>query len=357
MVGEGGMTATETLHLGAERAPFVMLPRWLLHSQVSDGAKVLYCVLHDLVAGREGPTRPVTRAQLADCCRVSVDTVDRRLAELIKAGAVEKQAQFETHQGQLANVYWVRLSPPAVAVRPLVDNIGNPGRTVAAPPAAPLRPPQPQGYVEPGRVGAAPREEQEVQELPPQPPRPAGGPSRSTRPIRRRSGGSSLRAVGANPRAQTDRAVAAEQAEMAARRAAELEARTAARRAAEDAARAETVRFEAEALALSAVLDEARLAAVVDRVASTLVRSPLARSPLALTRAVVTWCRDAVVDQPGPFLAAVDTILAGSQPVGALRADTSPRLTLATPPAGTVPLRVRIARLVSSHDTEAQASA
>jgi hypothetical protein len=90
------MSATDTLHLGAERAPFVMLPRCLLHQgEISDGAKVLYCMLHDLVAGREGPTRPVTRGQLAECCGVSVDT-DRRLAELIRVGAVEKQAQFET---------------------------------------------------------------------------------------------------------------------------------------------------------------------------------------------------------------------------------------------------------------------
>src|SRR5207245_4343434 len=69
-VGERSMTLTAApqppMQLTAERAPFVMLPRWLLQqTKISDGAKVLYCVLHDLVAGREGPTRPVTRGQLA----------------------------------------------------------------------------------------------------------------------------------------------------------------------------------------------------------------------------------------------------------------------------------------------------
>src|SRR5688572_22996525 len=96
-----------TLQVRAERAPFVMLPRWLLyHDAVGEGAKFLYCVLHDLVNGREGPTRPVTRAELAGVCGVSVDTVDRRLAELVAAGAVEKQAQIRAG-GQVANVYQV----------------------------------------------------------------------------------------------------------------------------------------------------------------------------------------------------------------------------------------------------------
>ena len=88
------MGAGQTLQLRGERAPFVMLPRWLLyHPGVGEGAKFLYCVLHDLVAGREGPTRPVTRAELAACCAVSVDTIDRRLAQLVAAAAVEKHTQ------------------------------------------------------------------------------------------------------------------------------------------------------------------------------------------------------------------------------------------------------------------------
>ncbi len=217
------MTSNGTMELRAERAPFVMLPRWLLyHPQVGEGAKFLYCVLHDLVAGREGPTRPVTRAQLADSCGVSVDTIDRRLTQLGAAGAVEKQAQIEAG-GQVANVYQVWLTPPdgirrtllAVPTQsdrsgggapqepipPLPGKPGSPvenrGRVFAAPvegcanpqvnrsrkSAAPPSDSQPGPYAcgAPGRKFAAPSvfEEQE-EEVPPQPPRAAGGPTLRT---------------------------------------------------------------------------------------------------------------------------------------------------------------------------------
>src|SRR5438552_1601391 len=100
------------MHLRAERAPFVMLPRWLLyHPEVGEGAKFLYCVLHDLVHGSEGPTRPVTRAKLAELCRVSPNTIDRRLAELVAVRAVDKEPQILAG-GQVANVYHVWLTPP-----------------------------------------------------------------------------------------------------------------------------------------------------------------------------------------------------------------------------------------------------
>jgi len=335
------MTAVETLQLGAERAPFVMLPRWLLHSEVSDGAKVLYCMLHDLVAGREGPTRPVSRAQLAAGGRVSVDTVDRRLAELIRIGAVEKQTQFETERGQLANVYWVRLSPPVALVRGTVAHSG-PGRGGATSPVVPVRPAPPHGCGDPGRMGAAPKEEQD-QEFPPQPPRTAGGPTGTFRTPRRRPGGTTLRAVGANPRAETDRVVAAEQAAAAARRAADLEAATAARRAAEATAQADTDRFVVEASAVSAVLDDDLLVDLVDLVGSGLA-GPLARSPLALTRTVVGWCRSAIAVFPGPVPVALRAaVAAGWQPAG--DPPTTSAAMLPAPPE-TTDLRTRIARLV-----------
>lgn len=344
------MTATDMLHLGAEPAPFVMLPRWLLHSGVSDGAKVLYCMLHDLVAGREGATRPVTRAQLAECCGVSVDTVDRRLAELIKAGAVEKQAQFETGQGQLANVYWVRLSPPAAAMRPPVDNLDTPGRNPAAPPAAAVRPAQPQPCVDPGRAAAAPIEEQEVEELiPPQPPRSAGGPNAShndeeTPPGRsRRAERTNPRALGANPRAEDDRAEEARRCELAEQREAEVAAELAARQAAEAEAQAAAAAFEAEATALSGALDDDHLTTVVERATEQLA-GPLARSPFAVARAVVAWCRGAVGQRPGSVVDAIDAALTDGWAPG----DEPPGAPLELPPAGpaTAPLLERVRPLV-----------
>lgn len=349
------MTAIETLHVGAERAPFVMLPRWLLHHrEISDGAKVLYGMLHDLVAGREGPTRPVTRGQLAACCGVSVATVDRRLSELVAAGAVDKHAQFETHQGQLANVYWVRLSPPAANLQPPVDISGDPGCSAVAPPAANLQPPPLQPCVEGGCMDEAPSQEELKEELPPQPPRRAGGPEfPSTIRPGRRGASTNLRSVGANPRSEADRLEVARRAEQAARREAELEAVTARRRAAEAAARAETDAAETEALALSGVLDDERLTAVVARVKDGLAR-PLARSSLALSRAVVGWCRGAAEQRPGAFLAAVDGALTddGHRPPDEDE-ELPARLALPTPAPGTPALRERIAAILTSATAEA----
>jgi hypothetical protein len=341
-VTTGRNVSGERLQLRAERAPFVMLPRWLLHHRgIGDGAKVLYGMLHDLVAGREGPTRPVTRGQLAACCDVSVATVDRRLAELVAAGAVEKQAQFETHQGQLANVYLVRLSPPAANLLPPVENSEDPGCITAVPPSSSLQPPQLQPCADGVLTGAAPYEE-EKQELPPQPPRTAGGPGdaspngngllKATRPVGgRRVDGTSLRAAGVNPRAAEALAAAERERERAARLEAELEAKTAARLAAERAGEADRAAFEAEALAVSAALDDPRLATIVDTVREGMA-GPLARSPLAVTRAVVDWCRGVSADGPD------GTSLAAAADAGEPR-----RLTA---DAGAVSLRRRVSELL-----------
>jgi hypothetical protein len=325
------MSATETLHVAAERAPFVMLPRWLLHApEVSDGAKLLYCMLHDLVAGREGPTRPVTRGQLGEACGVSVDTVDRRLGELIEVGAVEKQAQFEIHQGQLANVYWVRLSPPAAALRPPVENFGTPGRNGAAPP------PQPCG--DPGRVGAAPSQEEQEEEPSPPTPRRAGGLDASSGGVGRRTDGANLRALGANPRAETA-AARAEQAQLeAARRAAEIDAEVAARRAEAEEATAERTRAEAEATSVSAALDDELLHRLLPRCREGLP-GPLACSAAGLTRAAVTWCRAALVEWPGDLAVAVRRSLEGPPPGPD---GSASRLPLPPAPPGASPLLDRV---------------
>ncbi|MDQ1518594.1 MAG: hypothetical protein QOE80_4424, partial [Actinomycetota bacterium] len=182
----------QALHLQGERLPFAMLPRWLLyHREVAEGAKFLYCVLHDLVSGREGPTRPVTRAELAAWCGVSADTVDRRLAELVAVGAVEKQPRIRAG-GQQANVYMVWLTPPDGLQRDTGGPVDNRGRNVAAPVEGGANPPVsrrresaaplPAGSAGPhprgggGRTGAAPDRKDEQEDIPPQPPRTAGGP-------------------------------------------------------------------------------------------------------------------------------------------------------------------------------------
>jgi len=135
----------------------------------------------------------------------------------------------------------------------------------AAPP--PASDPEPRGCGGQSRDGAAPWVSRTSRRRSPPTPRTAGGlpasPTDHTNGISRRAEGMNPRALGANPRAEADRAVESRQRELAERREAELAAAAATRRAHEEEARVAAAAFEAEADALSAVLDDARLAAVV----------------------------------------------------------------------------------------------
>lgn len=370
-MGERGVI--ETMHLSAEHSPFVMLPRWLLYrGEVSDGAKLLYCVLHDLVVGREGPTRPVTRAQLGSACRVSVDTVDRRLAELVAVGAVEKHAQVISG-GQAANIYQVWLTPPEGLRRQPLDSRSNPvdnrGRSFAAPVegcanslvnrsrefAAPPQPgPQPCGNR--SREFAAPSSlEEQDQEIPPQPPRRAGGPDGPQDPnpaeLPRRANGTNPRANGTHPRGDEERGEAERLRTGRERAQAEIDAQMAARREESLAATRVQAEFLAEQLALSAVLDDELLAGVVDRVRVGLP-GPLARSPFALARNVAKLCRRAHAAHPGGLVAALSSALVEDLDGSNLSGDVPPvplaPVPLAPAPPGTPALQKRIQAFLHS---------
>ena len=188
-----------------------------------------------------------------------------------------------------------------------------------------------------------------MKKSPPQPPRTAGGlDAPQTDPptgASRRAEGMNPRAVGANPRAEADRAEELHQRELAERREADLVAAAVARRAHEDEGRAAAAAFEAEAIALSALLDDARLAAVV-ALATDGLTGPLARSPFAAARAVVAWCRGAANSYPGPLAAAVDGALAAQLRPDPGGGESHEPLELAAPAAGTPALRDRLAPLV-----------
>ena len=102
----------------------------------------------------------------------------------------------------------------------------------------------------------------------------------------------------------------------------------------------EAERLEAEALALSAALPDGLLVEVVSVVGRGM-SGPLAASSLALARAVLSWCRAAADHRPGPLPAAVTAGLASGLTVG----EEAAALALPAAPAGTAPLRHRIARL------------
>jgi hypothetical protein len=163
---------------------------------------------------------------------------------------------------------------------------------------------------------------------------------------RRRSEGANPRASRTNPRAAAELAAAERDRQRGARLEAEAEAKTSARLAVERAGEAGRVAFEAEALAVSVVLDDGQLHAVVKLVRAALV-GPLAQSALPVSRAVVDWCRHAAANHPDlPSLAAaVDVALAVGQ---GLPSYPVPPLALAAAPPEGVPLRRRIADLMAS---------
>jgi hypothetical protein len=198
--------------------------------------------------------------------------------------------------------------------------------------------------VGPTPVDQAPKEEVPNTEelIPPQPPRTAGGHGELESEAAT-TGGRRSRATGTNPRAEGERAEAARLEAEAARRQAELEARTDARRSADLAAEQEAERLEAEALSISAALDDATLGPVVARAAAGL-SGLLAGSTVAVTRAVVAWCRTAAATHPGPFADALSAGLAAGLAAG----EGSAPLDLPAAPVGTAPLRTRIAAVLKT---------
>lgn len=211
---------------------------------------------------------------------------------------------------------------------------------------APVQPaPENPTSVRPAPVVQAPKEEVPTTqnlENPPTPRTAGGYQVAQDRPTAngRRVDGTNPRARQANPRSEAELVEAARlEAEVAARQR-QLERTNEARRAGDRAAHAEADRLEAEALAVSAALDDGRLAAVVGVVTEKMA-GPLARSPLAISRAVVGWCRTANAEQPGRLC---DAVAAGLT-AGLTAGEGSAPLALPPAPADTTPLRHRIGAL------------
>lgn len=93
--------------LRIERGAFVIVPDWVTdHPDVSDRAHRLYCVLRQYESSDDGTCFP-KRATLAARLGCSVDTVDRALAELVKAGAVDKEHRTTARGDSTSNLYTV----------------------------------------------------------------------------------------------------------------------------------------------------------------------------------------------------------------------------------------------------------
>lgn len=89
---------------------FVVLPAWVLAAPISDGALRLYCVLADY-ANRDGRSWP-TRKALGERMGCSVDTVDRRVTELIDAHLLSKTARRTAAGDPTSNLWILRVRPP-----------------------------------------------------------------------------------------------------------------------------------------------------------------------------------------------------------------------------------------------------
>lgn len=113
-------------------ATFAVVPTWVLDSDVNAAAIRLYAVL-----GRyadQGGTCWPSRATLAARVRVSTDTVDRALRQLVGIGAVTITRRHGTDGSQTSSLYRLHVTPAGGAA-----NLRLPSRTSAETPAAPVR--------------------------------------------------------------------------------------------------------------------------------------------------------------------------------------------------------------------------
>lgn len=96
------------------RLPFAIMPYWVLDCpelEPFDIAVYAAIARHADAAGFAHPSR----ARIAQLARVSVKTVDRAVARLVDAGALEKQNRRDAAGDPTSNLYLVHETPAGVA--------------------------------------------------------------------------------------------------------------------------------------------------------------------------------------------------------------------------------------------------
>jgi Helix-turn-helix domain len=111
--------------LAREGGPFVVVPAWVLSTDLSDGALRTYCVLAGF-ADHEGASWP-SRRTLAERMHCSIDTVDRRVMELKEAGLLRAQGRASAEGRQTSNLWILVSRHPQAAI------LQGGGRVDAAP--------------------------------------------------------------------------------------------------------------------------------------------------------------------------------------------------------------------------------
>ena len=104
------MTDRTDTGVRSDIGPFVIVPAWLIDAVPDPGAILAWCTVATF-ADREGVCWP-SRKRLAAMMRCSTDTVDRRLARLTEAGALEVQPRRTDEGDQDTNRYVLRYAAP-----------------------------------------------------------------------------------------------------------------------------------------------------------------------------------------------------------------------------------------------------
>lgn len=133
----------ETVEITTDTGRFALVPEWVLLSRVSDRAIRVYAVMASRWADRGDGSCWPSRSTIAATLGVSVDTVDRALADLVKHGAISIIPRHHDSGAQTSNGYVLhRVLPGRNIAAPQPQTCPPPSRNIAAPPAANLRPKQ-----------------------------------------------------------------------------------------------------------------------------------------------------------------------------------------------------------------------
>lgn len=139
-VGTPSTAASSGDRVTSDIGPFAMLPQWILHADISDRAVRLFAILARHADRDTGEAYP-SRRTLAQTLKVSRDSVDRALKELVSIGAVEVEPRLDAFGDWTTNLYRLRfVQPVAATMRPPISTDAETGsRTPAETVAAPMR--------------------------------------------------------------------------------------------------------------------------------------------------------------------------------------------------------------------------
>jgi hypothetical protein len=101
---------SDDIEVTSDTGPFVIVPEWVLVARISHGAVRLYASLARYADSVTGVAWP-SRRTLATRLRVSADTIDRWVKELVSIGAVDVEHRTQDNDGSmvnLSNLYTVR---------------------------------------------------------------------------------------------------------------------------------------------------------------------------------------------------------------------------------------------------------